>query len=99
MLVIGATLHDVAVDWPALIIVAKAVAGVPTCTERLEGRIEDTRRVSSGISTGEILMMKASVRPLSWGWIAPWVGVGKPPKVSPTTSILPCASTVTPLRN
>ena len=85
MLVIGTTLHDVAVDWPALIIVAKAVAGVPTCTERLEGRTADTRRVSSGISTGEILMMNASVRPLSWGWIAPGVGLGKLPKVSPTT--------------
>jgi hypothetical protein len=32
----------VAVTEPALIMVAKAVAGVPTCTERLDGRTAAT---------------------------------------------------------
>ena len=39
--------QPVAVTSPALMIVAKPVAGVPTCTERLLGKSADTKLVNT----------------------------------------------------
>src|SRR4249920_229406 len=50
--------HAVAVTKPALIIVAKAVAVVPTCTERLLGRTADTI-VPAAISDRQLATVNA----------------------------------------
>lgn len=46
MLVMVDMLQPAAVTSPALMIVAKAVAGVPTCTDRLLGKSADTKLVN-----------------------------------------------------
>ena len=60
-LVTGAMPQLRAVAVPELIMLAKAVAEVPTCTERLLGKTDATREVKEV----DILATKASVPPLS----------------------------------
>src|SRR5262245_60242861 len=57
-LVAGAMLHPTAVAVPPLIIVAKALATIPTCTARLLGNTEEARR-----SARDWTAFSASARP------------------------------------
>jgi len=65
MLVTGEIPHAVAAIDPVLMILAKAVAGTPTCTERLAGRTAERTAASARATAFATLEQALSLPPES----------------------------------
>ena len=66
MFVIGEMAQPAAVSGPALRIVAKAVAEVPTCTERLEGKRAATTDAEPGSDCAARVVSTEPRPPVAW---------------------------------